>query len=183
MALRSAQSDGARAVDHHGAAGRNVGALGARPSGGQVVGEQQRLFGVDAVGDRQQLEVRGRHGEQIGLCAAQDTGAEDLRTDTHVTGSRVAQPAQCPQPATDETSTRSPAFTLRTSGTDLGDRSHRLVAQGHRLDERIVAVPEVQIRSADRGVADGDDRAVGPRHRVGAGVDPDRPGPSITTCA
>ena len=35
---------------------------------------------------------------------------------TQQTGSWVAQPAQCPQPATEDTSTRSPTVTLRTSG-------------------------------------------------------------------
>ena len=70
--------DRAEAEHHDRAARRDVGARRAGPAGAEVVGEQQRGLVVDAVGDGEQLEVRGRHGEQLGLAAAELARAEHL---------------------------------------------------------------------------------------------------------
>ena len=72
----------------------------------------------EIAGELAQLEVGGRHSERLRLRAAELAGAEDLGPGAsgRVMGLPVAQPAQAPQPVTDETSTRSPTLTVCTSG-------------------------------------------------------------------
>ena len=52
----------------------------------------------------------------------------------------------------------------------LDDGADCLVPQRDGFEQRVIAIPEVQVRPADGGGGDGDDRPV----RI-------RPGPSITT--
>ena len=74
----------------------------AGPAGAEVVGQEQRRLVVDAVGDAEQLEVRGRYGEQLGSVRRR---ARRTRTPSgpgrRSPGRRSAQPAHRPQPATD----------------------------------------------------------------------------------
>ena len=176
-AAQRAQADRSQADHRHGAAERNVGALGRRPAGGQVVGEQQRLLGGDRFGDLEQLEVGGGHGEQIGLCAVKHTAAEDLKAG--VAHDRVAGGAPGAGAAAGHRRHHDLIANLDGAHVRPGfdDGAHRFVAKRHRLGERKIALVEVQVGSADAGGADFDDRSVGSGKRwIGTGFDPDAAG-------
>jgi len=59
----------------------------------------------------------------------------------------------------------------------LDDGADGFVAEGYRLGQRIVAVVEMQVGSADAGGGHRDDHTVGTgQHRIGPGVDSDTAG-------
>lgn len=181
-ATQGTQTDRAQTEHRHGSTQRNVGALGRRPAGGQVVGEQQGLLGGDPLGHLQQLEIRGRDGEQVGLRAAEQAATEDLKAG--VTQDRIAGGASRATAASGHRRHHHLISGLDRAyvGADVHDRSDCFVPQRDRVGHREVGFVEMQIGSADAGGGDFDDRSADTGHgRIRAGVDPDIAGPSTTT--
>ena len=132
-----------------------------------------RLLGAYRLGNLEQLEVGGGHGEQVGLCAVKHAAAEDLKTG--VAHDRVSGGATGAGAAAGHR--RHHDLVSNLDGADVGpgfdDGADRLVAERHRTREWKITFVEMQVGSTDTGGGDFDDRSVGTgKRRIRAGVDP-----------
>ena len=177
-ALDRKQPDRAAAPDRDRVAGLDVAHLRAHVAGRQDVGEEQHLLVGEAVLDLERPDIGKRHARELGLPAGEAAGevriAERPRcrmpqcllgqggVRIRVLAERPVVVPALPAVAAGNRERHDDAVAdleVLDRAPDLHHLAHELVAEDvallHWLDEAVV---EVQVRAADRGGGDADDR-------------------------
>ena len=163
-ALHRHDADGSEPHHHDGRARGDGGAAGADVAGGQDVGQEHGLLVGHALGDGQREGVRARDRQGLGLAAGQvGDRPERLRFPPQTEVGPAAQARAALTAADDTRDEHAVAYPQRSyMSADLGHGADRLVAEPDARPGRGVVV-QVQIRPADGGALDRDDRPGRPR--------------------
>ena len=154
------EPDRARADDRDGVARLDAAVENADlVRGRQDVGEEEHLLVAQVVRHLVDGRVGERHPGELGLQAVDQMAEDPAPAAAAEAVVASLQKRQRPHDVMHETSTRSPAHDGCDRGADLDDRADGLVAEDRaRLHLGHVALEDVQVRAADRGRVDADDR-------------------------